>query len=191
MVRQRVEPVMAELEIKDYQILESITGKNHEGTAYEYPLKDIIPNRQNSKPNIPSSTICRRRIRRHRNCNRRRSPFTRQRRRRFLGSTTQSVPIYAPYDDEVKFTKVAEYSTAFLHGCRHASCRRTAQSYSFVKIKKAKHEYPTCWRSHHKLVWLARKEYFLRTDKLNQKVLEAADKVQYFYDEPKNRFLAS
>ena len=59
---------------------------------------------------------------------------------------------------------------------------------AFVKIKKIKHEYPTCWRSHHKLVWLARKEYFLRTDKINQKVLEAAEKVEYFYEEPKNRF---
>ena len=43
--------------------------------------------------------------------------------------------------------------------------------------------------AHHKLVWLARKEYFLRTDKLNSKVLEAAEKVEYFFEEPKNRFL--
>ena len=60
---------------------------------------------------------------------------------------------------------------------------------AFVKVTKTKHEYPTCWRSHHKLVWLARKEYFLRTDKLNSKVLEAAEKVEYFFEEPKNRFL--
>ena len=60
---------------------------------------------------------------------------------------------------------------------------------AFVKVKKIKHEYPTCWRSHHKLVWLARKEYFLRTDKINQKVLEAAQTTKYFFEEPKNRFL--
>jgi isoleucyl-tRNA synthetase len=52
-----------------------------------------------------------------------------------------------------------------------------------------KHEYPTCWRSHHKLVWLARKEYFLRTDKINGKVLDAAEKIEYYFEEPKNRFL--
>src|SRR5450756_1797833 len=44
-------------------------------------------------------------------------------------------------------------------------------------------------QSHHKLVWLARKEYFLRTDKINSKVLEAAEKIEYYFDEPKNRFL--
>jgi isoleucyl-tRNA synthetase len=61
---------------------------------------------------------------------------------------------------------------------------------AFVEVKKTKHEYPTCWRSHHKLVWLARKEYFLRTDKINGKVLEAAEKVEYYFEEPKNRFLS-
>jgi len=61
---------------------------------------------------------------------------------------------------------------------------------AFVAVKKVTHEYPTCWRSHHKLVWLARKEYFLRTDKINSKVLEAAEKVQYYFEEPKNRFIA-
>ena len=43
MVRQRVEPVMAELEIKNYQIIETVPGKSLEGTGYDYPLKDIIP----------------------------------------------------------------------------------------------------------------------------------------------------
>ena len=43
MVRQRVEPVMAELDIKNYQITETIPGSSLEGKAYDYPLKDIIP----------------------------------------------------------------------------------------------------------------------------------------------------
>jgi isoleucyl-tRNA synthetase len=34
---------MAELEIKNYQIIAAISGKSLEGTAYDYPLKDIIP----------------------------------------------------------------------------------------------------------------------------------------------------
>jgi isoleucyl-tRNA synthetase len=59
-----------------------------------------------------------------------------------------------------------------------------------VEVKTVKHEYPTCWRSHHKLVWLARKEYFLRTDKINRKILEAAEKIEYYFEEPKNRFIA-
>ena len=31
------------LGIKEYAIIETVTGKSLEGTAYDYPLKDIIP----------------------------------------------------------------------------------------------------------------------------------------------------
>src|SRR3712207_7426557 len=37
-----------------------------------------------------------------------------------------------------------------------------------VKVGKIKHKYPTCWRSHHKIVWLARREYFYIINKLDR-----------------------
>ena len=43
MVKQRVEPVMQELDIIKYEVTESMLGKSLEGTAYDYPLKDLIP----------------------------------------------------------------------------------------------------------------------------------------------------
>jgi isoleucyl-tRNA synthetase len=43
MVKQRVEPVMQELGIKNFAITETVVGTTLEGTAYDYPLKDIIP----------------------------------------------------------------------------------------------------------------------------------------------------
>ncbi|MGZ5500959.1 MAG: class I tRNA ligase family protein, partial [Nitrososphaeraceae archaeon] len=58
-----------------------------------------------------------------------------------------------------------------------------------IKIGKIKHQYPTCWRSHHKLVWLARREYFYMIDKLGDKSIEAAKDVEYFFEAPKNRFI--
>ena len=45
-----------------------------------------------------------------------------------------------------------------------------------VKVGKINHKYPTCWRSHHKIVWLARREYFYMIDKLEHKTLDAAKK---------------
>ena len=58
-----------------------------------------------------------------------------------------------------------------------------------IKTGKIKHQYPTCWRSHHKLVWLARREYFYMIDKLGNKPLAAANNVEYFFEAPKNRFI--
>jgi isoleucyl-tRNA synthetase len=191
MVRERVEPVMAELEITKYQIKESIVGKSLEGTAYEYPLKDMIPKQaelESKHPlvhhvigedfvdvNTATGVV-------------HLSPGNGE--DDFWAANRRGVPIYAPYDDEVKFTKDAgAFVGVFARDADMLVVEELRSRNAFVKVKKVRHEYPTCWRSHHKLVWLARKEYFLRTDKINQKVLEAAEKVEYYYEEPKNRFL--
>ena len=46
MVKQRVEAVMADLEIENFEVVTSITGKSLVGTKYDYPLKDIIPEQE-------------------------------------------------------------------------------------------------------------------------------------------------
>ncbi len=192
MVKERVEPVMAELEINNYQVIDSLQGKNLEGTAYDYPLKDIIPKQAENETKHPlvhkvigedfvdvntATGVVHL------------SPGNGE--DDFWAAQRRGVPIYAPYDDEVKFTNDAGiFAGVFARDADMPVVEELRSRNAFVAVKKVKHEYPTCWRSHHKLVWLARKEYFLRTDKLNAKVLEAAEKVGYFFDEPKNRFLA-
>ena len=191
MVHQRVEPVMAELEIKNYHITETIVGKSLEGKGYDYPLKDIIPKQAELETKHPlvhhvvgedfvdvntATGVVHL------------SPGNGE--DDFWAAQRREVPIFAPYDDEVKFTKDAgQFVGVFARDADMLVVEEMRNHNAFVALKKTKHEYPTCWRSHHKLVWLARKEYFLRTDKINQKVLEAAEKVEYFYEEPKNRFL--
>ncbi len=191
MVRQRVEPLMAEMEIQNYQITQTMTGKSLEGTAYDYPLKDMIPKQAELETKHPlvhhvigedfvdvdtATGIVHL------------SPGNGE--DDFWAAQRRGVPIFAPYDDEVKFTDDAGLFTGvFARDADMLVVEELRNRNSFVKIKKIKHEYPTCWRSHHKLVWIARKEYFLRTDKINKKVLQSAEQVNYYYDEPKNRFL--
>ena len=190
-MKQRVEPVMAELEITNYQITDSIMGKNLEGTGYEYPLKEIIPKQAELETKHPlvhkvigedfvdvetATGVVHL------------SPGNGE--DDFWAANRRGVPIFAPFDDEVKFTNDAGIFTGvFARDADMLVVEEMRNRNAFVKVKKIKHEYPTCWRSHHKLVWLARKEYFLRTDKINSKVLEAAEKIEYFFEEPKNRFL--
>ena len=191
MVRQRVEPVMQELGITKYQITESVPGKNLEGTAYDFPLKDLIPKQAENETKNPLV---------HRVIGEdfvdvntatgvvHLSPGNGE--DDFWAAQRRGVPIYAPFDDEVKFTEDAgTFDGVFARDADYVVVEELRNRNAFVKVTKVKHEYPTCWRSHHKLVWLARKEYFLRTDKLNSKVLEAAEKIEYFFEEPRNRFL--
>ena len=191
-VKQQVDQVMQELGIKDYEITETSIGKSFEGTKYEYPLKDIIPKQADLEKkhalvhtvigedfvdlDTASGVV-------------HLSPGNGE--EDFWAAQKRGVPIFAPFDDEVKFTEDAGvFNGVFARDADYLVVEELRNKNAFVAVKKVTHEYPTCWRSHHKLVWLARKEYFLRTDKINSKVLEAAESVKYYFDEPKNRFIA-
>jgi len=192
MVKPRVEPVMQELGIEKYEVLETVTGKSLEGTAYEYPFKDLVPKLaelEGKHPlvhkvvtedfvdvNTATGVV-------------HQSPGNGE--EDFFAAQKRGVPIFAPFDDEVKFTADAgAFSGAFARDADKTVVEELRKRGLLVSVKTVKHEYPTCWRSHHKLVWLARKEYFLRTDRISKRILEAAEKVQFFFDSPKNRFLA-
>jgi isoleucyl-tRNA synthetase len=191
MAKNRVDSVMTELELKKYQIVESMTGKSLEGIGYDYPLKDLIPKQAELETKHPlvhhvvgedfvdintATGVVHL------------SPGNGE--DDFWAAQRRGIPIYVPFDDEVKLTKDAgAFTGVFARDADMLVVEELRNRNAFVSVKKTKHEYPTCWRSHHKLVWLARKEYFLRTDKINKRVLEAAEKVEYFYEEPKNRFL--
>jgi isoleucyl-tRNA synthetase len=191
LVNQRVEPVMAELEINNYQVLQTLTGQSLEGVAYDYPLKDIIPKQAENEAKHPmvhtvigedfvdvntATGIVHL------------SPGNGE--DDFWAAKRRGIPIFAPFDDDVKFTKDAGevFAGVFARAADSLVVDEMRHRNAVVALKKTKHEYPHCWRSKHKIVWLARKEYFLRTDKIKDKVLEAFQKVNYFYEEPKNRF---
>ena len=192
MVRQRVEPVMQELGLTKYEVVETVKGKSLEGAKYDYPLKDIVPKQAEleTRHNMVHHVIGANFV----DINTATgvvhlSPGNGE--EDFWAAHERGVPIFAPFDDEVKFTRDAGiFNGVFARDADYLVVEELRSRNAFVEVKKTKHEYPTCWRSHHKLVWLARKEYFLRTDKINTKVIEAAEKIEYFFDEPKNRFIA-
>ncbi len=102
----------------------------------------------------------------------------------------RNVPIFVPIDDRVVFNSEAgAFSGMFVRDADMPVVEAMKQAGASVKIGRIKHQYPTCWRSHHKVVWLARREYFYIIDKLGTLPLDAARKVDYFFDQPKNRFL--
>jgi isoleucyl-tRNA synthetase len=192
MARQRVESVTQELDIKKYEITETVSGKSLEGTKYDYPLKDIIPKQAEleTKHSLVHKVICEDFV----DVNTATgvvhlSPGNGE--EDFWAAQKRGIPVFAPFDDEVKFTRDAGiFNGVFARDTDYLVVEELRNRNAFVEVKTVKHEYPTCWRSHHKLIWLARKEYFLRTDKINRKILEAAEKIEYYFEEPKNRFIS-
>ena len=191
LAKARVEPIMQELEIENYKILKTMKGKELVGIKYEYPFKDIIPKQAelDQHPLIHTTVA-----------------------EEFVDVTTatgivhlapangeddftaaqkRNLPMFAPFDDQAILTEEAgKFAGYFVRKTDSMVVEELENRGLLLKIGSVKHEYPTCWRSHHKLVWLARREYFIWTNKINDKVMEAANKVKYFYDSPKNRFFA-
>ncbi|MEM3010272.1 MAG: isoleucine--tRNA ligase [Candidatus Bathyarchaeia archaeon] len=191
MAKQRIEPVMQELKISDYKVLETVLGKNLEGTKYEFPFKDTIP-KQAELDRLPivHTVVCEEFVDIttatgivHL------SPGNGE--DDFLAAQRRNLPVYVPFDDECNFTEEAgEFAGLFARDADSKVVERLREKGLLVSVKMVSHEYPTCWRSHHKLIWLARREYYLWTNKITDKIVQAAEKVNYYYEPPKNRFLA-
>jgi len=191
MVRQRVEPVMQELGIENYSIIEVVDGKSLEGLKYDYAFKDIIPKQAElDKHPLVHRVVCEDFV----DVNTATgvvhlSPGNGE--EDFVAAVRRGVPIFAPFDDEAKFTNEAGFfAGVFARDADDMVIEELRKRGLLVGVKTIKHEYPTCWRSHHRLLWIARREYFLRTDKINSKILDAAEKVEYFFEAPKNRFIS-
>lgn len=186
----RLEELMNELHIEFYKIKKIIKGKDLDGKYYIHPLLDLIPELKKLADSksihfvvsedfvdiTTGSGIVHL------------SPANGE--EDFNIAKKKNIPIFVPIDDRVVFTDQAgEFSGYFVRDTDEKIVQIMKDLKASIKIGKIKHQYPTCWRSHHKLVWLARREYFYMIDKLGDKSIDAAKDVEYFFEAPKNRFI--
>ncbi|HKU83354.1 MAG TPA: class I tRNA ligase family protein, partial [Candidatus Nitrosocosmicus sp.] len=186
----RVKELMTDLKIDTYDVVDTFLGIKLEGQYYIHPLLENIPSLKDlsSKGKVhfvvaesfvdvtTGSGIVHL------------SPANGE--EDFEIATKRKIPIFVPIDDKVYFTEDAgKYKNQFVRDVDQIVVEDMHITESVVKISKLTHKYPTCWRSHHKIVWLARKEYFYMIDELGDKPIIAASKVNYFYEQPKNRYL--
>ena len=187
---KRLEEFMQEIKVEEYTKEKTITGKELEGKRYIHPLLEQIPGlKESSQDSNFHITVA----------------------EEFVDASTGSglvhlspangeedikiankrkVQVFNPIDDEVKFKKEAgKYAGLFVRDADEKVVEDLRDTGALVKIGKIKHKYPLCWRSHHKIVWLARKGWFYKLDRLGEKAIEAAEGVNYFFEQPKNRFL--
>ena len=186
----RLEDIMDELGIKGYKVEDRIKGSGLDGLKYEYPLARQIPAQvEIDKDKRVHSVVT----------------------EDFVDVTTGSgivhlspangeedfevakrrgIPIFNPINDQARFTSEAGiFENLFVRDADEKVVEILEKEGNLVKIGKITHEYPTCWRSHHKLIWMARREYFYWVEKLGDQALNAAKKVEYFFIPPMNRFV--
>jgi isoleucyl-tRNA synthetase len=186
----RMNDLMKELHIEEYRVEKTVKGSELDGRYYIHPLLHIIPSLAELADNrsihfvvsddfvdtATGSGLVHL------------SPANGE--QDFEIATKRNVPIFVPIDDRVIFTeKAGAFKDLFVRDADNKVVQAMKEASASVKIGKIKHQYPTCWRSHHKLVWLARREYFYIIENLGEKPLQAAENVEYYFDPPKNRFI--
>lgn len=188
--QKRLEEFMKEVKIENYKILRTEKGSFFDGKKYIHPLLDKIPKLKeiSKEPNMHVAVA-----------------------EQFVDANTGSgivhlspangeedhdiakkrnVTIFNPINDEVKFTEDAgKYAAMFVRDADRPIVEDLKSAGALVRIGRIKHKYPLCWRSHHPLIWLARREFFYMLDRLGDKAVQAAENVEYFFEQPKNRFL--
>lgn len=187
----RLDALMKELRIQNYEVKESVKGSELEGLRYDYPLSDIIPEQGGIdwENTLVHSIVA----------------------EEFVDVTTGSglvhmspangeddfevsqrrgLPIFNPIDDQATFTdKAGAFAGLFVRDADQKVADALREKGALLRYGRLKHEYPVCWRSGHRLVWLARREYFYFVDKLEDLAVDAAEDVEYFFDPPRNRFV--
>jgi isoleucyl-tRNA synthetase len=187
----RLEPLMKELRIDSFEVMKKVRGKELEGLKYEHPLADQIPGQNEIEEK--SETV-------HRVVA-----------EEFVDVTTGSglvhmspangeddfevaqrrkVPVFNPIDERADFTSQAgTFADMFVRDADQKVGNALRDMGMLLRYGKIKHEYPICWRSGHRLVWLARREYFYFVDRLGDRAVNAGEKAEYYYEQPKNRFM--
>lgn len=186
----RLDELAKELRLDPYQRIKTVKGASLEGLRYEPPLGALVPGQRKlaeggavhkvvAEEFVDSSTgsgIVHL------------SPANGE--EDFEVAQRRKIPIFNPIDDEVKFTSEAgAFCGLFVRDADDKVVEALRERGLAVNCSTITHEYPTCWRSHHKLVYLLRREYFYWVDRIIEKTVKAAEEVEYFYEAPRNRFI--
>ena len=188
--RTRLEPLMAELGL-EYEVESSAPGSSFEGKKYEHPLLDRIPDLAGLaraanyhvavaegfvEAGTGSGLV-------------HLSPANGE--DDMAVAARRGVEVFCPIDDEARFTGAAgAYAGMGVREADAAVARDLEGRGALVRLGRLRHKYPLCWRSRHPIVWLARRGWFYKLDRLGDEAVRAAESVQYYYEQPRNRFLA-
>ena len=188
--KSRLEEFMKEARVDEHIVIKEVKGSTLEGKKYIHPLLDEIPGlkERSTLPNFhivvsegfvdvqTGSGLVHL------------SPANGE--EDFDIATKRKIPIFNPINDEAKFTKDAGvFAGLFVRDADDKIVTSIKEKNALVRIGKIKHQYPLCWRSQHKLLWLARRGFFYFLDRLGDKAIKAAESVEYFFEPPRNRFV--
>jgi isoleucyl-tRNA synthetase len=188
---ERKEALSKELGVEFGAVVKKVKGVDLEGLAYSHPFADLVPGlREDRLKGKVHKVVAEEFVDTSTGTGLvHMSPANGE--DDFAAATRRGVPVFAPFDDQVRFTPAAgRFSGLFARDADAVVVESLREKGALVSAGKLTHDYPVCWRSGHRLVWLARREYFYWVDRVRGRLLKAAEGVEYYFEAPRNRFLA-
>jgi len=172
MAKERVKPVLDELEIKDYELISEFYGKKLEGLKYHHPLNEEVPahKEHNGKTdhtlvsgehvNLDEGTGCVHTAPAH-------GPED------FEIGKKYGLKMFCPVDERGRLTQEGgKYFSLFVKDADKLIINDLDKKNLLLKSGTIEHEYPFCWRCNSPLIYLADKQWFLRVKPLKEKILK-------------------
>ena len=91
-----------------------------------------------------------------------------------IAGKANGIPEVCPLDDECKFTKeIPDYAGIYVKDADKAIIQRLKEEGKLVHRGTIKHNYPHCWRDDSPLIYKAISTWFVRIDRIKEKMLRS------------------
>ncbi|MFH0897014.1 MAG: isoleucine--tRNA ligase, partial [Candidatus Bathyarchaeota archaeon] len=179
LAEKRVEVVMKELGIKDYETIGTFPGKVLEGQKYTHPLEDEVQTHKEHKGRYDHAIICGEHVTLEEGTGCVHTAPAHGPEDFEIGKK-YGLQIFCPVDSRGRFTSEGgKYASIPIKDANMLIIEDLDQKHLLLKSGVLEHEYPFCWRCNSPLIYLADKQWFLRVGPLKNKILQENSKTNW------------
>ncbi len=187
LAEKRLEHVVREAGIKEYEVVERFKGSMLEGLEYDHPLEDIVP-LQHELKKYHRVLMAPEFVTMHEGTGlvhgapgHGKEDFT-------VARKYGIDRIASPIDDEARFTEEAgKYRGLYVRDANPVIIRDLKERGALLYESLVKHRYPVCWRCKTPVVQRATRQWVLKVSRLKDKLLEELDKVNWIPEWARDR----
>lgn len=182
-----VERVLAKAGIKNYEIVETLKGKELEGLRYEHPLLDLFPF-QKELSNAHRVVLSERYVTLEEGTGLVHSAPGHGKEDYEVGKAN-GLPVVCHVRMDGKFDEACgKFAGMYVKDADKLIVEELRKRGLLFHVEAIVHEYPHCWRCKSPLLLLAVEQWFFRVTGMREKLLEESEKVEWVPDWAGKRF---
>jgi len=170
-----VERILKEGNYQDYNIIETMLGKDVTGMEYRHPLKDLVPKQKEFAHRVyladfvtAENTGCVHIAPGHGLDD-------------FLLGEEHGLPIFCPVGPDGRYTADAgAYAGKYVFDANSQVIEDLEKGEHLLAHGRVTHRYGHCWRCETPIIYLATKQWFIKVSSLKDEMLKAIERVKWY-----------